>query len=185
METLMKNRHVSWFGLALILLGALLLLERMDVIYLRWSVLLWAGVAVVGLRFLLRGFRQSRRGRVFWGTQFLLFGTYQVAGSIGLIGQHWYYLAPALLMFIGAGFLMMYLTETRSWHLLVPAAAAGGFGFTLLLAEFGVLARWEVTDAVKDYWPIALILFGLLMLLSQVSRNRNSQHTGNLPGHMV
>jgi len=185
METLMKNRRVSWFGLALILVGALLLLQRMEFIHLHWSVLLWASMALLGLRLLLTGFPQSRRGRVFWGTQILLFGTYQVAGGIGLIGQHWYYLAPAWLMFIGAGFLMMYLTDMRNWHLLVPATAAGGFGLMLLLAEFGVLSRWEVTDAVKEYWPIALILFGLLMLLSQVSRNRSSQQTANLPGQIV
>lgn len=181
----MKTNRMSWFGLALVVAGVLLLLQHTGVFHLRWSLVLWSVMALIGLRLSISGFLHRARGGVFWGSQLLLLGTYQVLGAAGVIGSHWYFLAPTLFIIVGTGFFVMFLVQTTDWHLLVPAAALGGFGVAMVLAEFGFMARWQIMDVVNDYWPIALILFGGLMLLSQYLRNRMVQNASDPPGQVA
>jgi hypothetical protein len=181
----MKNTKMSWFGLAFIVAGVLLLLQHMDVFHLQWSIVLWSAMALAGLRLGISGFQRSSRTKVFWGSQLLFLGMYQVFGTIGVIGSYWYFLAPSLFIMAGAGFFMMFLVRTTDWHLLVPAVVLGGFGAAMVFAEFGVMSRWQIMDVVNDYWPLALILFGGLMLLSQFLKNRKVQNPSDPPGQVA
>jgi hypothetical protein len=162
-------KRFSWLGVGLIAIGTAMILDRLDVISWSWHIVLWALLAFFGAFKVVSGFQQKRRGRVFWGTMLFLFGLYGVLRELDLFGVPSYLCLPLLMLMVGMSFLVMYISSPKDWHLIVPALSFLGIGGVLLLTEVGVLYRWDVLPLIKSYWPVALILFGLSLLLSRRS----------------
>ncbi len=72
----MRNNNISWFGIALIVFGALLLLIKTDVLDFEFSQAIWAGLMLLGLGLVTQGFSRDKRGKVFWGTILFLYSLY-------------------------------------------------------------------------------------------------------------
>jgi hypothetical protein len=172
----MKFRF-SWFGVALILIGAALLLHRLGVVSLGWHVVAWGVVTLIGVVKLFNGFSLKQRGSAFWGTAFFLIGLYNVVAELGVFEFQEYLVAPALVLTLGTAFLAVFLVMPRDWHNLVPSLFFLGLGTLMVLAEMGFLFRWQVEDLVGTYWPVGLILFGAALLLSRRSIQSNGIET--------
>lgn len=153
-------KRVSWFGVGLILVGVAMFLDRFDVLSFGWMPVLWGLVAVIGLIKAIDGFGKNKSGRVFWGTFWFLFGTYNLLRDIDVVELRSYWWLPALLLMLGFSLLTMYASTPREWHLLVPALFLLGIGAAMVLTEFGYLYRHDVVEAIRMYWPVGLILFG-------------------------
>jgi hypothetical protein len=82
---------------------------------------------------------------------------------------------PGRLMFplcfvgLGLAFLLIVAGDPHRWHMLVPGLFFTGLGAVILLAELDYLSRWGVQQVVHQYWPVALILFGISLLLNRRS----------------
>jgi hypothetical protein len=157
--------RIPWLGIALILFGALLLVNKLDLVDISFHQIFWPIVMLLGLVGVGRGFGRGKRGKIFFGTLVFLFGLYFLLHSIDRfeIGGH-LIVASSFLIF-GIAFLMVWFNDVRDWYYLIPAALSGGVGVALLGSELGYLSHWEVLDAVRVYWPLALILFGVGMIL--------------------
>jgi hypothetical protein len=164
----MKPR-VSWFGVGLVFIGLALLLRKLNVVAMDWPVILWAIVTVVGGAKIVQGYSARAHGMAFWGTLLFLVGGYNLLWNIDVLVIRHGLVIPALFLAIGVSFLVMYTVTPKDWHLLVPALVFAGLGAVMGLAEMGYLYRWDVEDAVRTYWPAALILFGASLLLSRTS----------------
>jgi hypothetical protein len=64
----MKESKIPLLGIFLIVLGSLMLLDRLDVVYLGWGRILWLVGAAAGAAFAVEGFVTKRQARVFWGS---------------------------------------------------------------------------------------------------------------------
>jgi hypothetical protein len=157
------------FGVALVLIGAAMLLDRTGVLSLSWPLVFWGAIALLGAFKLTRGFTVATcgGGSLFWGTVLLAVGLYNVLRDMNVTVIDTYLELPALVTTVGAGFLMMFIRHPRHWHILIPALFFGGLGTLMLLSELGYFSRWEVMSVVRTYWPIVLILFGASLLLSR------------------
>jgi hypothetical protein len=167
METSKVN--FPWFGVALIVVGSALLLHRMGVMTFGWHTAFWGIVALFGAFKLATSFTTGRAGSAFWGTVFLVAGGYQMLEDMNIAYVSSYLLFPWTVVLVGVGFLMMFAVRPRNWHVLVPAAVFIGAGALMVLSEMGYMNRWDVVDAFRQYWPIALILFGITLLLNRKS----------------
>lgn len=172
----MKLRF-SWFGAALILVGGVLLLHRLGVVSVGWHLAVWGVIALIGAVKLVNGFSLKQRGNAFWGTGFFLIGLYNVLAELGIYELRSFLIAPALVLTLGAAFLVMYLVVPRDWHVLVPTAFFLGLGTLMVMVEMGYLYQWDVEDIVRTYWPIGLILFGAALLLNRHASHNNSVQT--------
>ena len=161
-------RRFSWPGIGLVLVGTTMLLDRFTVIRFEWMTVLWAVVAVFGLVKAVDGFAKRRSSKVFWGTFFFLLGVYATLRHLDIVELRSYWWPPAVLLIIGFSILMMYVSSPRDWHLLVPAILCLGVGSAVVLAELGFIYRYDVSEAVRMYWPVGLILFGLALVLRRV-----------------
>jgi hypothetical protein len=153
----MVEKHGSiWLGVLLIVLGALFLAVNLLEIGWRkiWPLLFYAGALVNFVIFL-----SDRRnfGVLMPATILLVYGAlFQYCALEG-----WYHveeLWPTFILGPGLGLLMMYLFGKRDRGLLIPALLLIGIS-TIFFFTFGPLYRYG------DYWPVLLIIAGLILLL--------------------
>ena len=154
------------FAVLLILLGSLMLLDRAGVVTFGWLLIFWLIVTVFGGFKIVRGIRMASTGEVFWGTVFFFVGFYNAASDAGILYLPGGVLFPAFLLVMGVGFLIGFISQPREWHLLVPALIFTCVGGLMTLVEMELVGRWTVVDAVRQWWPAGLILFGAALLLN-------------------
>jgi hypothetical protein len=161
----------AWLGIALVLVGLAMLLDRLDVMQFGWQPVFWGVVAVFGVVRAVSGFEKKKSGSIFWGTTLFLVGMYNILWRIGVVDVVSYWWPPAILLVIGFSTLMVYSCFPARWHLLVPAVLLLAAGSVLIMTEFGYFSRYEVMRAMRVYWPVGLILFGGALVLRRVSHN--------------
>ncbi len=156
-----NNSRFPWFGLALIVIGAAILLRKLNILDVHFSQILWPLVMLSGFISVTRGFTSGRRGKIFFGTILFLFGLFFFLHTIDSIDLPWYLFFPASCMIIGMGFLMTYLQKMRDWYFLVLSLFFTGIGVMAFMTEYGYLYGADVLDTIHVYWPVVLILVGL------------------------
>jgi hypothetical protein len=170
-----RKSTVSWFGLVLVLVGVLLLLDRLHVIHTDMSIILWVGLLLLGFLTAVRGFTENRSGRIFWGTLLFLVSVFFLLRTGDLMEVHAHLLPPAFFLMTGISFLMIFINNPREWGVLIPAVTLGTLGVILIMVEYGYLYEWDVWEGIRVYWPVVLILVGLSVLLKPRSRKMPPQ----------
>lgn len=162
------DRRSSIAGIVLIVIGAALLLSRLNIVRLSMGDALWVLAAVGGGVMLVRGFagQGPGGGKVFWGTIFLGIGVLQLANRWATYGIDPGVEAPMYLAVPAVAWILTVIKSPREWHMLIPAAALLGLAWAMYMTEVGTLTRGEVMDTVGRYWPMALVAFGLAMILT-------------------
>lgn len=162
------DRRTSIAGTVLIIVGTLFFLARLDLVTLSAGDFLWILAAVGGSVMLYRGFalQGPASGKIFWGTAFLGVGLLQLAGRWSTGGFDPGIAGPLYLSIPAVAWVLVVVKSPREWHVLVPAVALVGLAAAMYLTEAGMLTRRDVTDAVSNYWPVALVTFGLAMILT-------------------
>ncbi len=163
----MKTRPV-WLGIVLIVVGMAMLLDHLHFFALSWWLVFWASVTVVSAVMVIRNSRQ-RQGGVFWLTILCFFALYKTLRQLGALELHEEWGFPLFLVIAGIGTCVVVAARPKRWHLLVPALALIAAGGAMMLAEFEILSVWDVRSAVNNYWPVAVLLFGVAMLLNGFS----------------
>jgi len=153
------------FAVALIVVGLVLLLDRLDVIRFGYHMVFWFLVMLYGLVRAVQGFSAGKKGRIFAGTVLFLYGLFFLLRSSDYVDVRMRMFLPATFLIFGIALLMMYLDNYREWELLIPAGLMCGLGAALILGELGYLDQYEVWDAVRLYWPLGLVLIGIALLL--------------------
>ena len=157
----------SWFGILLVVVGAVLFLHRMGFIPFEWHLVFWGIIALAGAGKIYQGFLTKRARAVFWGTLLFAFGTLNVLDGLDVYSVSDPSIVAAIFLSLGLAFFLSYLVNSKGWHILVPAVIFLALGGVTLLANLGYLYRWDVEEFVHTYWPAALIIFGGSLLLSR------------------
>ncbi len=170
------DRRTSIAGIALIIIGAGLLLGRLDLVSLSMGDALWLVAAVGGGVMLYRGFaaQGSGSGKIFWGTAFLAVGALQLADRWMPMGIDPGVEGPLYLAVPAVAWILVVIKSPREWHVLVPAVALLGLALAMYMTEIGTLTRGEVMDTVGRYWPVALVAFGVAMILTGWGKSQTS-----------
>ena len=170
------DRRTSIAGIVLIVIGAGLLIGRLNLVSLSMRDALWLLAVVGGGVMLYRGFarQESGSGKIFWGTVFLAVGALQLADRWMPMGIDPGVEAPLYLAVPGVAWILVVIKSPREWHVLVPAVALLGLALAMYLTETGTLTRGEVTETVGQYWPLALVAFGLAMILTGWGKRQTS-----------
>jgi hypothetical protein len=155
-------------GFFLILVGAWLLAQNLGVPLPGWDKAWPAALVAVGLaclfQFWLGGRQES--GLVFTGVAATLLGAFFLAFTLGYfrwgdMGRYW----PAVVLIGSAAFFGQWLVRPGERGLLVPAFLALAVGGVALPITLRVVNP-ALAELVIKFWPIALILAGLALLVS-------------------
>ena len=170
-----RKTSISWFGLGLVVVGALLLMGKMELFHLRFSSIFWPVIMLFSIFGVGRGFSQMRRGKIFWGTLGFLYGLFFFLRSADFVEVPARLFVPATFLIVGISFFMTYLAKMKDWFFLIPAGIAGAVGTLFLLADLEYLSYWEVADTLHMYWPVILIALGIIFLF----RRKPESQTGH------
>lgn len=161
--------NVSWFGILLVVVGIIMLLDHLNVFDMKYSLIFWPLMMLVGIVLVSRGFTGIHRGKIFWGSALFLYSLFFFIRSIDYFDIHGRLIFPASFLIFGIAFFMMYLGNVKDWPLIIPAAILGGIGTIFILTEYGYIYRWDVWEAIADYWPVLLIVIGILLIFRRKS----------------
>ena len=151
-------------GLVLVLLGVALLLNQMSVIHIGGVALIWLGLLVYGAAVVIRAFITNERNKVFFGTLCFLTGILFFLRKLGFIYGAFSLYFPAFIIIVGLSFLMLFVFNTKDWHVLIPSSIFLVLGAALMMTHLGYWYSRDVWKAVASYWPVVLILIGGTML---------------------
>ncbi len=158
-------RKIPWFGVALIIFGIAILVQKLHIVELDFANVFWPVMMLLAVINVGRGFSQERRGRIFGGTVWFLYSLFFFLRSADFIDMRPHMFVPATFITLGIGFLMIYVNNFRDWFAVIPAIILGGTGAVFLLADYGYLYYWDVWYAIRLYWPIVLIALGVIVML--------------------
>jgi hypothetical protein len=162
-------KRIPVLGIIAITLGVVLLLRQIHVIDIDGTTIVLVGVFAYGGAMILRSFTLNIRQSLFFGSVCFYSALVLLMGKSGLIEQSPFMYVPAFLIVFGLSFLMLYVFNIRDFHLLVPSLIFIGLGITFMLTEIGYWYVGDVKEAVSMYWPVALIVFGGLLLVRRKS----------------
>ena len=153
------------FGIVLITLGVVMLLDRLDVLPMRWESFIWIVGVCVGGFLVFDGFRRMRRARIYWGSVLFFFSSYWVLARWDVIHHHGFFVTPVILLSFGLSFVLLYASNTNEYGLLFPAVLLTGVGGAMILWWLEYFEWYEVSCYVRTYWPLLLVIWGAALLL--------------------
>lgn len=150
-----ETKSLIW-GIILIVIGFLFLGHNLDWFYLEWGNL-WPLFLIAGGVLFWSGWMMNRHeyGLLMPGTVLLTYGLmffYCTTNGWEWMEQLW----PVFLLGPGLGFFFMYLLGNQEKGLLIPASI-----LTVLALLF-----WSGHDVFRFFWPIALIVVGVFLLIN-------------------
>lgn len=160
---------VPLFGLALIVIGSAILLGKLHILHISFHSIFWPLVMILGLVGAGRGFSRNRRGQIFWNTVLFLYALFFFLRTSEFVEVHSHIVIPATFLIVGIAFLMTFVNNVRDWFFLAAALIFGGIGGFFILADLDYVSYWDVGESLAVYWPVALILFGLVILFRRRS----------------
>lgn len=155
---------VPFFGIILVVVGVGLLLRQMNILRIDGKSMLLFGFIAYGTAMVIRSFFMNIRQSLFFGSVCFFSGVLLLLGNYELIEPTAYVYVPGFLMAFGLSFLMLFIFNYKDFHLLLPAIIFIGLSVAFMMTEIGYLYPSDVKEAIRQYWPAAIILFGVLML---------------------
>lgn len=160
-----KAIKIPVLGIILVVVGVGLLLRQLNIITIDAGTVIAAAVTVYGGTMIIRSFSLQIRQSLFFGSLCFFSGIVILLGMYHVIERSPYIYIPAFLLVFGLAFLMLFIFNVKDIHLLVPASVFIGLGIAFMMTEIGYWYLEDVKDAIAMYWPVALILFGGLLLV--------------------
>ena len=154
-------------GAALILVGALLLMRRIGFLSLHWHDIPWILIALYGAVKVVNGLSTHASGKAFGGSVLFLVGVVGLVHPAHLPVFQSVSVASVTFLVLGISLLTAFLSNTREWHLFIPSFFFLGLGVLFVATDYDYLYRWDLVDAVSRYWPLALVLFGVSLILNR------------------
>jgi len=162
-----KEPRILILGILLITLGVVLLLDRLDLLLVRWNGLAWVVGVCFGGFFAVDGFLRKRRGRIYWGSVLFFFSLYWALTRWDVIYHHGFYVTPVILLSFGLSFFALFASDPKEYGLLIPGVILSGVATIMILWWWEYLEWYEVRYAVRTYWPLVFVIWGVALLLKR------------------
>ncbi len=145
------HRRPIIIGVLFVLIGGLFTADKMfEAFSVGWSHVL----LVIGVALAVEAFHGKRRALVFPSTFLFLLGAFLLAQQEGWLDEKVWY--SYIIMAIGITFIVVYLTR---------AVTDSGFVISgLLFIAVGALFAFQLQDDVLSWWPLWMIVFGLVLV---------------------
>lgn len=162
-------------GIILIIIGALILVHKLDIYHFYWRDIYPIVFIVLGVWFFVGVFAKNQKGLAFPGTLFLLLGIFFFLRN-NVFHFHWYWdeFWPIFLIIFGLAFVVQFFLNPKDWGLLIP----GGIFLFLGVGFFARIMRWYIPFDfeyyIEKYWPVILIVIGISIIISSLTKAKKT-----------
>src|SRR3990172_4668031 len=171
-----KISRIPILGIILVIIGAALLLRQLRIVHVDAGTFLIFGLIAYGGSMIVRSYMMNIRQSLFFGCLCFFSGVLLVLGKYDVRENSPFTYVPGFLIVFGIAFLMLFVFNFHDYQLLVQSLIFIALGVAFMLTEVGYWYVSDVKDAIKMFWPVALILFGGLILLK---RRENARDKSN------
>ncbi len=164
-------------GLILIIIGCLILINKLDLINFRLRNIFPYLILLLGIWFLYRLIGQNHRSAAFPATFFLLLGIFLVLRKHSYYFWNIYHFEdfwPVILLIVGFAFLVQFIARPKDWGLLIPSLILIFIGSLFFAQNIGWIYIYDLEYYCQLYWPIILILIGMGLIFSNLRRRVES-----------
>ncbi len=161
-------------GLVLIILGSILLINKLAPDFLNWYQIYPLIILGLGLIITFSALQKQDKGGVFPGTILFLVGIFFILRNYDVIP--YYYVRdiwPVFIIFLGLGFLALFIVKPSDWGVLIPASLFIFFGTASLLRMYDII-DWSAWRLTSRYWPVILIIIGAGIILSSLKKRQQT-----------
>jgi hypothetical protein len=163
-----------WSGIILIAIGVLILLYQIDLIDFSRADLVTYGCIFLGIIFLVKGVNDPQRHGIFGGVFFSVFGL-----SMLLMRERIFPRADefGIALFFGslalANLVYMIFKTDKTLNLIwgIIFAVVGGLFYW---SYAGYYPPWYVYEQIKTFWPLALVILGVAMIVKGYAKKRDA-----------
>jgi len=163
-------KRIPFFGIILVIVGVGLLLRQLHILRLDGESMVLFGLIAYGGVMIVRSFVTDVRQALFFGSLCFFSGIVLFLGKYDLVESSAYIYVPGFLIATGLSFAMLFIFNFRDFHLLVPSLIFIGLGVAFMMTEVGYLYPSDVKEAVRQYWPAAFIVFGILIIVRRPAK---------------
>ncbi len=164
------HRHSILPGLILIIIGALLLVNKLVPYSIGWYEIYPLVLMAIGVLIFVSVIDKRDKGAVFFGTFFFLLGLFFFLRNFDIIP--YYYMRevwPIILILLGLSFLSLFIAKPGDWGVLIPGGILLFLGIAFLLRKLHIIYL-DIGDILADYWPVILIIIGGGIILGALRR---------------
>ncbi|MDZ7265411.1 MAG: DUF5668 domain-containing protein [candidate division KSB1 bacterium] len=158
----MSNHKSSvWPGVILIIIGALLLVNKLTEIPFGWPQIYPVLFVGLGIMFFGSVINRQNKGAVFPGTILLLMGVLFLLRNWDLVPYRYVRdIWPIMAVILGLAFLSLFFVKPSDWGVLIPASIFLFFGAAIWLDKLDIIYI-DIWDLWSNYWPVLLIIIGI------------------------
>jgi hypothetical protein len=170
-----QHRGSILAGVFLIVIGAWLLAERLGVALPGISQL-WPGLIILTALWSLISFFSDRKpDQLFWAVGGTLLGLFFFLFTLGRLewGRDMRNYWPAFVIIFAIGSFAEWLAAPAHRRTLVMAAIALGIGLFFLAFNLNLIDS-ALGQQILQFWPVSLIVLGLIVVVQALNRNRNA-----------
>lgn len=158
------------FGLILVLSGFLILASQLKLLKIELFQILGAALILQGITSVSISFKQNRRDLLFLFTVMFLVGIIFMTKSYFVIRETREIVFTSILFISGGAFLMLFIENMKEKFFLYTGLMFLFIGYlsTTLLRDAGITKYADTLGGLaKDFWPVVLIITGLLLFLNR------------------
>jgi len=148
----------------MITVGVILLLNSTDLIDFSAGDLLTYGFILIGILLFLSGIGREDKKGVLGGTFFLAYGVVLTLMRTGAFYRDDDLGFGALFLALAAGNLVYYVFKSERTSNLTWGIIFSVVGGVFLMSYYGYINRWFLFDQIEHYWPVALVVVGILLI---------------------
>lgn len=162
-------------GIIMVALGLIIFLGNMDIIDGDYTLLIIGGGLFAGYFFSGERINKRKIGFLIAATIVSMIGIFDIVDNYVISDLS----GSLFFLFIGTAFLLVYLLHTmhynkntgkRKWPL-ITSIALYTFSFFIYLVE--VVNSEIFADIMNNYWPVILIIIGLVVLFKGIKKDNN------------
>ena len=167
------NKQV-WPAIILIVIGVLLILYQTDLLDFSTADIISYGLVLIGGLLIVKSLNRPDRRGILGGVFFSLFGiTMILMREHSLPRNDEFGFAAFFIALALANFAYLPFKKDKSTNVIwgIIFAVVGGL---LLWAHYGYFPSWYIYEQLTLYWPVILIVLGLVMIVKAYIRSRDT-----------
>lgn len=164
----MNNSKTS--GILLIIIGVIILLYSLDISIFCWEYFRGYGALIIGFLLLMKGNSRPHKKGLFLGSFIFLIGIYYTLGLTQFYSISRGLSIGVFTIALGISFYSLFFFKRRDWGYLLFGNFIIIIGLFFLLEYMKKLPSYLLIDTVDQFWPLLLIVFGLILLMKPLTR---------------